>query len=93
MAKQHNTSNDWRIGTKRRMIAELAERGLTKRQAYSELKPLVDSQIKPMVFSANVGGMRQPKPQSEQLIELKNEIGRVYAILGRAVSSDGAPDR
>jgi len=88
MAKQHSSSRDWRIGTKRRMIAELAERNLTKRQAFSELKPLVDSQIKPMVFSANVGGMRQPKPIAEQMIELKNEIGRVYAILGKAVSSD-----
>jgi len=88
MAKQHNTSNDWRPGTKRRMIAELAERNLTKRQAFSELKPLVDSQIKPMVFQENAGGFRQPKPMSEQMIELKNEIGRVYAILGKAVSSD-----
>jgi len=88
MAKRHNTSKDWRIGTKRRMIAEMAERNLTKRQAFSELKPLVDSQIKPMIFSANVGGYRQPKPIAEQLIELKNEIGRVYAILGRSVSSD-----
>jgi hypothetical protein len=41
-----------------------------------------------MVFSANVGGHRQPKPMAEQLVELKNEIGRVYAILGRSVSSD-----
>jgi len=88
MAKQHSSSSDWRIGTKRRMIAELAERGLTKRQAFSELKPLVDSQIRPMIFSANIGGMRRPKPAAEQLLELKFEIGRVYAILGRSVSSD-----
>lgn len=81
-------SNDWRKGTKRRMIAEYAERGITKREAFSELRQLVIDQIKPMVFSANVGKRRTPKPISEQLIELKNEIGRVYAILGRASSSD-----
>lgn len=86
MAKRE--SSDWRAGTKRHMIAELAERGMSKREAYSELRPLVDSQIKPMVFSANVNGRRVPKPMSEQLIELKNEIGRVYAILGKATSSD-----
>ena len=88
MAKSHSVSSDWRPGTKRRMIAELAERGLTKRQAYNELKPLVDSQIRPMIFSANVGGHRTPKPIAEQMVELKNEIGRVWAILGRAQSSD-----
>ena len=70
------------------MIADLAERNLTKRAAYLELRPLVDSQIKPMVFSANVGGRRTPKPIHEQLVELKNEIGRVYAILGRAKNAD-----
>lgn len=81
-------ANDWRIGTKRHLIAELADRGLTKREAFAELRPLTESGVKPMVFSANVGGRREPKPMAEQLIELKNEIGRVYAILGRATSSD-----
>lgn len=84
----HKKSNDWRIGSKRRMIAEIAERGLSKREAFSELRALVESQIRPMVFQANVGGRREPKPMAEQLIELKNEIGRVYAELGRATSSD-----
>jgi len=88
MAKSHKSSQDWRQGTKRRMIAELAERGSTKRQAFAELRLLVIDQIEPMIFRANVAGHRVPKPISEQLIELKNEIGRVYAILGRAVSSD-----
>jgi hypothetical protein len=81
-------ASDWRKGSKRHMIAELAEQGNTKRQTFSMLKPLVESQIRPMVFSANVGGARRAKPMSEQLIELKNEIGRVYAILGRATSPD-----
>lgn len=70
------------------MIRELAERNLTKRQAFAELRPLVESGIRPMIFSANVGGRRVAKPMAEQLVELKNEIGRVYAILGRSVSSD-----
>jgi hypothetical protein len=88
VTKAHKTSSDWRRGTKRRKIAELAEAGISKRNAYAELKPLVDSQTRPMVFSKNEAGRRIPKPLSEQLVELKNEIGRVYAILGRAESSD-----
>jgi len=88
MTKDHKKASDWRRGSKRNMIAELAERGLTKRQAFAELRQLVENQISPMIFSANVSGRRVPKPISEQLIELKNEIGRVYAILGRATSSD-----
>jgi hypothetical protein len=77
-----------RKGTKSYMIRELAERNLTKREAFAELRPLTENGIKPMVFSANVGGHRVPKSMADQLIELKNEIGRVYALLGRSVSSD-----
>src|SRR5690242_10356258 len=88
MPKTHNQASDWRIGSKRRMIADLAERGMSKRDAYAELRVMVSSQIQPMIFSANVGGRRMPKPIVDQLVELKNEIGRVYAILGRSVSSD-----
>ncbi len=81
-------SVSYRYGTKRYMIAELANDGKSKREAFNELRPLVEAQIKPMVFSANIGGARAPKALSEQLIELKNEIGRVYALLGRSTSSD-----
>lgn len=70
------------------MIAELAIAGLTKLQAYSELRPMVADQIEPMVFKANVGGHRVPKHMGEQLIELKNEIGRVYAELLLSESKD-----
>src|SRR6188474_3053410 len=84
--KKENAA-DWRKGTKRNLIAELAERGATKREAYAALRPLVESQTKPMIFSANVGGRREAKPIGEQLVELKNEIGRVYALLGRAKDS------
>lgn len=87
MASSKNKS-DFRRGTKQFMIAELAERGLTKREAFTELRPLVESQIRPMVFTANVAGHREAKPMSEQLIELKNAIGRIYSMLGRAKTSD-----
>lgn len=77
-----------RPNTKRRMIGELCEQGNTKRFVFDALRPLVESQTKPMIFSANTGGHRTPKPMHEQLIELKNEIGRVYAIMGRSHSAD-----
>lgn len=86
MAKRK--ASDWRAGTKRHLIGKFAESGDSKREAYNELKPLVEAQIKPMVFSANISGRRVPKPLAEQLIELKNEIGRVYAELGKSQSSD-----
>ena len=79
--------SEWRKGTKRNLIAELAKQGNSKRACYDALRPLVESQTKPMIFSANVGGSRTPKPIGEQLIELKNEIGRVYALLGKAKDS------
>jgi len=78
----------YRRNTKQFLIAELANRGLTKRQAYSELVGLVESQTKPMIFSANVMGHREPKPMAEQLQQLQYAIGRVYAELGRAESPD-----
>jgi hypothetical protein len=82
-AKRNST--DWRAGTKRRLIGELAEKKYTKRQAFNELRPLVESED--MVFAANVGGRRRPKPIAEQLVDLKNEIGRVYKILGRSATA------
>ena len=78
----------YRRNTKQFLIAELANRGLTKRQAYDELRALVESQSKPMVFSANVHGHREPKPLSEQLQQLQYAIGRVYSELGRAETPD-----
>jgi hypothetical protein len=87
MPKSHKVSRDWRAGSKRRLIAELCEAGRTKREAYTSLRPMVESQSEPMIFRANVSGRRIPKPVSEQLIELKNEIGRVYAEMGRATSA------
>ena len=38
MSKIHKTSRDWREGTKRRMIAVLAEAGKLKREAFNILR-------------------------------------------------------
>jgi hypothetical protein len=70
------------------MIAELSERGMTKWEAYSTLKPLVLAQTEPMIFRANPAkgetGGRVPKDIPTQLTELKNEIGRVWVEIGKA---------
>lgn len=81
------TASDWRKGTKRNLIAELAERGNSKRETFAALRPLVESQTRPMVFSENTGGSRSPLPISIQLIRLKDEIGRVYSELGKSQSA------
>lgn len=86
--KNIKKASDWREGVKRRLIGEMAESGKTKRETFAALRPLVEQQIRPMIFSANVGGSRQPKSIGEQLVDLKNEIGRVYAILDRSASSN-----
>jgi hypothetical protein len=91
--KSHHSANDWRPGTKRRLIAEYAEKNMPKRDCFRELRVLVDNQVKPMIFTRNpITAMgekhRVPMPIAEQLIALKNEIGRVYAILGKAASAD-----
>lgn len=70
------------------LVGDLASRGLTKRQAYNELLPLVQSQTRPMIFSANVDGHREPKPMHEQLQELQYAIGRIYNKLGRSTTKD-----
>jgi hypothetical protein len=76
---------DWRSGSNRRAIAECAESGMTQMQTYSELKPRVTAQT--LVFTRNpdrsMGESRRiPKPISEQYIELQNEIGRVWKLMG-----------
>jgi AAA domain (dynein-related subfamily) len=73
----------FRSGTKRHEIEKLCNDGLTRRQVFSTLKPKVLAQESPMIFRANVNGHRVPKPIGEQLIELNNEIGRVFARLGK----------
>lgn len=72
-------------GTKQRMIADYCEAGKTKREVFALLAPLVyDGRL---VFEANVEGKRRPKPMPEQIQELQNSIGRIYAYLGRSKGS------
>lgn len=78
----------YRHNTKQYLIAELAERGLSKRQAYNELRQMVRDQIAPMVFSSNISGRRIPKPIEAQYDELRYSIGRVFKETGRAASSE-----
>jgi hypothetical protein len=80
------SDNRFRRGTKRYYIAEMAELGLSWVETFRDLRPKVIAQTLPWVFSANVGGRRVPKSISNQLVDLKNEIRRVYALLGRDAS-------
>lgn len=73
------SSSDWRRGTKRFEIARMVEKGLTAAETYSAIKPLVQAQSKPWVFSANTPGGRKPKPMGVQFTELRHEINRVFA--------------
>ena len=77
-----------RPGTRRRLIAENCEKGFSKRQTYAYFEHWVKEQRKPFVMSANSHGRRIPKPMDEQLQELKNEIGRVFALMGRSDNND-----
>src|SRR5262245_43864387 len=63
---------------------------MTKRECYSALRPMLDAQIPPMIFTFNPGegAKREAKPMSEQYVEFMNEIGRVYKKLKLAQSSD-----
>jgi hypothetical protein len=79
--------------TKKGMIAELCEAGNSKRETFATLRQLVESQTSPFVYKRNPEraageSHRVPLPISEQLISLKNDIGRVYSALGRASSTE-----
>jgi AAA domain (dynein-related subfamily) len=75
----------YRAGTRRALIVEMIEAGKSRLEAFYALRPMTDAQIEPMVFKANVRGYgRQPKPMAEQIIELRNDINRVYAEQGKA---------
>jgi hypothetical protein len=75
-------------GTKRYAIASLHAAGLTSREAYSELRAKVAEQVRPWVFTFNGPGGRQPKPLSEQYVELQHEINRVYSLIERSGGID-----
>jgi hypothetical protein len=82
-----------RTGSKRRMIEDLIIRGLTARQIFNELLPLVQNQMEPMIFKANEHGTRVAKPLSSQVIELRNEINRTFkAVQGQPDGTLGDRD-
>lgn len=72
-------------GTTQRVIADLCESGLTKRETYSQLRNEVLAGR--LVFRANVSGRRVPKSESDQLDDLRHNIGRIYNYLGRSKGS------
>ena len=79
--------NPYRHNSKRFLIAELALIGKTAIEIFRHLKVLVTDQVAPMIFRRNpdhsIGETaRIPKPIGEQLIDLRNEIGRVRKDLG-----------
>lgn len=78
-----------RPNTKRRLIAENCEKGYTKRQTFTYFEFWVREQKKPFIFSNNVGSRRVAIEDIEvQLQKLRDEIGRVYKLMGRADSAD-----
>ena len=79
--------NPYRHNSKRFLIAELALIGKTAMEIFRHLRTLVSDQVAPMIFTRNpnraIGETaRIPKPIGEQLIDLRNEIGRVRKDLG-----------
>jgi hypothetical protein len=80
-------------GTKRYMIASLHAAGLTAREAYSELRPKVQEQVKPWVFTTNTPSGRQPKPLNEQYVELQHEVNRVFAAIERMGGVELQPEK
>lgn len=89
------TQFHWGDNTKKGMIRACADSGMSKRETFNRLRPLTESGIEPLVFKRNPttsernAGMthRVPKSMALQLIDLKNEIGRTYSMLGRSESA------
>ena len=73
----------YRKGTKRNLIETHCLQGSTRRETFAALRPMVERQESPMIFRANINGRRTPKAINEQLVELRNEIHRVFAVLGK----------
>lgn len=96
----YKTAMDFGVNSKRRLIALCIERGLTRKETLSELLPMVNAQVEPMVFKFNdkIHHVRRPKPISKQRAELWHEIGRVMVELGKVVDAteampeDDSPD-
>jgi hypothetical protein len=72
-----------RRNTKQFLITELLNGGNSRQATYEILRPMVEAQQRPMIFSANVGGRRQPKSLTEQLRDLGYAINRIANSLDR----------
>ena len=78
----------WKPGTNRHAIAQEANSGKTRRQAFQALRPMVEAGI--LVLKRNPTENEKAQGQVNripltlryQLLALRNEISRVYAILG-----------
>jgi AAA domain (dynein-related subfamily) len=86
-------ANTYRYGTKQRVIAELVERGLTRREVFAELKPLVTNQTRPMIFTRNSPAGRVPLEIDSQYSRLWFQIGRVmHQMTGIKDNDEPMPD-
>jgi hypothetical protein len=74
--------------TKRHHIELLANEGLSPRETFIRLRPMVEAQTAPMIYRANVNGSRVPKGIRAQLIELRHDVNRTFALLGKEGYSD-----
>lgn len=74
----------FRRGTKQYLIVELLESGKSRADVYNILRPMVEAQQAPMIFSYNgEDGKRHPKTLSEQLQELGYAVARIANKLQR----------
>jgi hypothetical protein len=80
------TASDFHEGTHFRFIADVCEQGKSRDEAFAVLEPLVLTQTPPMIFMRNPGKgerNRVAKPISEQVIELRHSVNRVYGMMGQ----------
>lgn len=71
-----------RRNTKKFLIEGLLNSGKTRREAFEILRPMVENQQPPMVFTHNVGGGRIPMASiSDQIRELGYSINRIAVKL------------
>jgi hypothetical protein len=76
-------------------IAEQCESGKSQSEAFATLEPLVLAQIEPMIFTRNPDrsmgeSHRMPKPMAQQLLDLRNAIGRIYSAIERDRAGTGS---
>lgn len=68
---------------RRDLIVAALSTGKTTQDVYAEFIPLVNAQVKPWIFTRNIGNGRMPKEMHEQQKELLYEINRCKALLDK----------